>query len=291
MDEEIVVEAETVPLVDASVDPMNSGFTWYKPPPSFEKAHTTAGHSWTISGHDMQILTSTVPAGEAIETEVGSFVFMHPAMTTKVELTMCARGGCTEGWSRICSGESCVKVFLNNDSSEEGYVGLTPNYPAKIIPIKFGVNADSNSSIVAQPGSYMTQLGNVKIGYEVDCSPRTCCCAGFGLCRQTLSGPSNSIVFVSAGGTVVTKELNANEVVVVDSRSVLAYASGVSLGVTPNGKCCTCCCGGEGCCSTTLTGPGKVWMQSLNFQKFKEAVQVTVYEDEMDRGAVDVNVA
>jgi uncharacterized protein (AIM24 family) len=199
MDEEIVVVAETVPLVDDTVDPMHTGFVWYRPPPTFEKTHSTAGHSWTITGHDMQILTSTVPPGEMIETEVGSFVFMHPAMTTEVELTLCSKG-CGEGCSRICSGESCVKMFLKNNSSEQGYVGLTPNYPAKIIPIKFGVNADSNSSIVAQPGSYMTQLGNVKVGYELDCSPRTCCCAGFGLCRQTLSGPDNSIVFVSAGG-------------------------------------------------------------------------------------------
>ena len=41
---------------------------------------------------------------------------------------------------------------------------------------------------------------------------------------------------------------------------------------------------GEGCCSTTLTGPGKVYMQSMNFQKFKEAVTVTVMEDDTRGG-------
>lgn len=100
--------------------------------------------------------------------------------------------------------------------------------------------------------------------------------------KVTGTHPSHACFLDS--GTVVTKELDANETVIVDSGSVLAYDSGVALGITPNGKCCTCCCGGEGCCSTTLTGPGKVWMQSLNFQKFREAVQVTVYEEDMDRG-------
>lgn len=202
-DDEIVVEAETVPLTvdqDPTIDPMSSGFLWYKPPPTFDKAHETGGHTWTITGHDMQILTSTVPAGEQIETEVGSFVFMHPDMTTEVELTLCSKGGCGEGCSRICSGESCVKVFLKNDTGGEGYAGLTPNYPAKIIPIKFGVNADSEADIIAQPGSYMTQLGNVQVGHDMDCSPKICCCAGFGVCRQKLSGDDDSIVFVSAGG-------------------------------------------------------------------------------------------
>jgi uncharacterized protein (AIM24 family) len=67
-------------------------------------------------------------------------MFMHPSMTTDVELTLCSKEGCGEGWSRICGGESCVKVFLRNSSGEEGYVGITPNFPAKIIPLKFGSN-------------------------------------------------------------------------------------------------------------------------------------------------------
>lgn len=67
-------------------------------------------------------------------------MFMHPSMTTDVELTLCSKAGCREGWSRICGGESCVKVFLRNGSGEEGYAGITPNFPAKIFPLKFGTN-------------------------------------------------------------------------------------------------------------------------------------------------------
>lgn len=52
-------------------------------------------------------------------------------------------------------------MFLKNPSNEEGYVGLTPNYPAKIVPIKFGVNVRSGSALIAQGGSIMTQFGNV----------------------------------------------------------------------------------------------------------------------------------
>lgn len=202
MDEEIIVEAETVPLTadqDSSVDPLLSGFEWYKPPPTFEKTHVTSGHNWNITGHDMQVLTATVPSGAHIETEVGSFVYMHPGMTTEIECTLFGEEGC----SRICGGESCVKMFLKNDTGGEGYVGLTPNYPAKIIPIKFGVNADAGSSIIAQPGSYMTQLGDITVGHDFDLSLKTCCCAGFGLCRQKLSGPEGSIAFVSAGGEII----------------------------------------------------------------------------------------
>jgi hypothetical protein len=137
----IDVAAEAVPLTAGlldELDPLKSGFMWYKPPMATSKEHATGGHEWTISGNDMQILTSTVPAGEMVVTEIGSFMYMSPFMETKVELTLCSRTGCGEGWRRIFAGESCVKVLLINDSSEEGYVGITPGFPAKVIPVSEG---------------------------------------------------------------------------------------------------------------------------------------------------------
>jgi hypothetical protein len=46
----------------------------------------------------------------------------------------------------------------------------------------------------------MTHFGDVTVGHDFDCSPKICCCAGFGVCRQKLTGDDSSIVFVSAGG-------------------------------------------------------------------------------------------
>ena len=137
---EIVIDiaAEAVPLtseLESRIDPLKSGFLWYTPPLATSKDHRTGGHEWVITGHDMQILTSTVPAGQEVITEPGTFMYMSPFMETKVELTLCGSKGCAEGCTRICAGESCVKVLLKNESSEIGYVGITPNFPAKIIPV------------------------------------------------------------------------------------------------------------------------------------------------------------
>jgi uncharacterized protein (AIM24 family) len=89
-----------------------------------------------ISGHDMQVLTSTLPPGEEFITETGSFMFGSAGIKTTVELTCCTRSSCYEGIERIVGGESCVKVLLRNEGAEDGFVGITPNFPAKIIPIK-----------------------------------------------------------------------------------------------------------------------------------------------------------
>jgi uncharacterized protein (AIM24 family) len=127
--------AEAVPLTAADqevFDPLRTGFVWYTPPLASEASHSTGGQQWCVSGHDMQVLTMTVPPGTTITTEVGSFMYMHPSMETEVELTLCSPTRCGSSWMRMCGGESCTKVLLINRSGQQGYVGLTPNFPAKV---------------------------------------------------------------------------------------------------------------------------------------------------------------
>lgn len=262
-------------------DPMNSGFLWYTPPMAAQNVENAPGGSqqWIISGHDMQVLTATVPPGSTVTAEVGSFFFGSKDIETSVEFT-CCNGA--EGCQRIFGGESCVKLLLTNAGRELGFVGLTPGYPAKIIPIKFGTHVQENHKLIAQPGVYMSQLGDVHVSCDTDCSLTTCCCAGFGCCRLTMSGPKDSIAFFAAGGTLVYRQLKSGERITVDSRSVVAIEESVQLGIRSNGRFCMCCFGGEGCCSTTLTGPGKVFMQSLSFKKFANAVQQNQMDDRED---------
>ena len=289
--------AEAVPLTEddkAVFDPHDSGFIWYTPPLASEVSHTTGGQEWCIAGHDMQVLTMTVPSGETLTTEVGSFMYMHPKMETKVELTLCTSSGFGEGCNRICGGESCVKVLLVNESPEQGYAGITPNFPAKIIPVKFGTHITSGRSLIAQSGVYMAELGDVDVGCDLDCGITTCCCAGLGLCRQKLSGTDDSIAFLNAGGTIVYKHLKDGETITVDSGSVVGFEDTVDLGIQWNGRmfgCCTCCFGGEGCCSTTLKGPGRVYMQSMSFKRFQAAVSQTIQDRGDGGGGADINVS
>mmetsp|Transcript_17514 Transcript_17514/g.48592 ORF Transcript_17514/g.48592 Transcript_17514/m.48592 type:complete len:135 (-) Transcript_17514:282-686(-) len=125
----------------------------------------------------------------------------------------------------------------------------------------------------------MTQLGDVETGCDCDKNPVTCCCGGLGMCRQKIEGSDGSMAFLAAGGTLVYRMLEAGETVTVDTESIVAFENSVSVGITSNGRCLTCCCGGEGCFSTTLTGPGRVFMQSFSFAKFAASVQQTVMED------------
>mmetsp|Transcript_8833 Transcript_8833/g.21802 ORF Transcript_8833/g.21802 Transcript_8833/m.21802 type:complete len:304 (+) Transcript_8833:1-912(+) len=278
--------AEGVPLTkeqEKIVDPFHTEFIWYQPPLASEVNHTTGGQEWCITGHDMQVLSMTVPPDKTIITEVGTFMYMAPGMDTDVDCTLL---GCSDGcgltMGRICGGESCIKVLLSNKTGKQGFVGLTPNFPAKIIPIKFGTHVVSGSGLIAKPGAYMSELGEVDVGCDFDCSPATLCCAGLGFCRQKLTGQDESIAFLNAGGTIVFKHLNPGETITIDKGSLVGFEDSANLGCRFNGNLATGCFGGEGCFSTTLTGPGKVYMQSMSFERFKAAVTQTITEE--DRG-------
>eukprot|EP00535_Pseudo-nitzschia_heimii_P000429 CAMPEP_0197188234 /NCGR_PEP_ID=MMETSP1423-20130617/17490_1 /TAXON_ID=476441 /ORGANISM="Pseudo-nitzschia heimii, Strain UNC1101" /LENGTH=302 /DNA_ID=CAMNT_0042640021 /DNA_START=55 /DNA_END=963 /DNA_ORIENTATION=- len=285
---------EAVPLTEAQeeiFDPLKSDFIWYQPPLASEVSHHTGGQEWCVTGDDMQVLSMTVPPGGIITTEVGSFMYMHPKMATKVELLLCSPKGCAEGWKRVCGGESCVKVYLLNEMGEQGYVGLTPNFPAKVIPIEFGTHVAPGRNMIAKGGSYMSELGQVDVGCDLDCSPATWCCAGLGFCRQKLSGDDGSIAFLNAGGTIIFKSLREGETVTIDSGSLVGFEDTARMGCRFNGKFCTCCFGGEGCFSTTLSGPGRVYLQSMSFGRFAAAVQQTISEDERGGSVADAAIS
>ena len=57
---------------------------------------------------------------------------------------------------------------------------------------------------------------------------------------------------------------------------VVAWDATATLGVRPAGSLGAMCCGGEGCFNTTLTGPGEVYVQTMSFERFKQALKTVV---------------
>ena len=104
--------------------------------------------------------------------------------------------------------------------------------------------------------------------------------AGFGPCRQTIRSETGAgTAFVQATGTVERKTLGAGETLVVDTNSLVAWHD-ATLGVRTVGTVAACCCNGEGCCNTTITGPGTAWVQSMPWPLYKRQMGVVVQLDQ-----------
>ena len=80
------------------------------------------------------------------------------------------------------------------------------------------------------------------------------------------------MAFVHAGGTVVKRELQQGETLLVDTGCVVAYTPSVSFEIQYVGKIKTALFGGEGLFFAKLTGPGTVWLQSLPLSRLASRI-------------------
>ena len=208
-----------------------------------------------VLGQDMQVLRIHLNRGDKALAEPGAMVYM----SENVE------AGCDSAkwWPRCMGCEPCC--FATFEAKGDGaYVGLTPNRPAKVLPLVLG-----GRRFLGKKGMYFASTGHVDVDFNMDLNPVTCCCGGQGMIRQVLKG--DGIAFIGAMGVLTHKVLAPGEKLIVDTNSVVAWEETVEYGVKKNsGGLCMCCCGGEGFFSTQLTGPGEVYVQSYSHAKFKQ---------------------
>jgi uncharacterized protein (AIM24 family) len=87
---------------------------------------------------------------------------------------------------------------------------------------------------------------------------------------------------------VERKELAPGELFIIDSNSLVAW-HGATLGVRTAGSCLACCCNGEGCCNTTLLGPGTAWVQSMPWEQYRRQMGVVIEKDKESKGATAIS--
>ncbi|GMI25608.1 hypothetical protein TeGR_g4380 [Tetraparma gracilis] len=214
-----------------------------------------------ITGADSQVLTVNMAGGDKVLTEPGTMMFMSDYVKGS---TQC--GGCLQ---RCCAGESCCTMVMENTQQTMGFVGLTPNFPGKVIPVDLASDAVSGT-LLCKAGAYMAHFGEVEIETDFDCNPFRACCGGAGFVRQQLAGTGT--VFLNSTGTIMQKTLAEGEKIVVDTNAVLAWADGVDMDLQSAGGCCGCALGGEGVFNTVFTGPGLVMVSSMTLDQYRVAV-------------------
>lgn len=232
---------------------------------------------YNVEGSDSQIVNIKLNPGETIRSEQGVMMHMHPDIKMGISMNPCC--GC---WAQL-SGESCCKNTWTNQTDAPQYIGLTPNFPAKVIPMTLG----KGQLIRSKPGGYMAEIGEVDINVKLDCCSRTCCCGGLGCIQQSMVGKGDTmnVAFLAAGGTVMEKVLAEDEKIIIDTQSLVAWDDTVNMDVRMAGGCFTICCAGEGMFNTVMTGPGRVIIQSMSFEKFRRAIAPPEAETEVAAGS------
>jgi uncharacterized protein (AIM24 family) len=118
-----------------------------------------------------------------------------------------------------------------------------------------------NGKIIAQKDAFLCAAKGVSIGIEFQRKLGTGVFGGEGFIMEKLEG--DGLAFVHAGGYVIEKELQAGEILKIDTGCVVAYTGGVDFDIEFVKGIRNWMFGGEGLFFAILKGPGKVWIQSL----------------------------
>ncbi|MBQ9314411.1 MAG: TIGR00266 family protein [Clostridia bacterium] len=212
-----------------------------------------------------EIIGKTVPAveitfdkGEAVYSQSGGMIWQ----TSGIEMKTNARGGVMKSLGRMFSGES---IFMNTyTATEDGAkVAFGTTAPGDLIP----VNMDEHpNGFFVQKRAFLCAEPNVEVSVAFTKKFSAGLFGGEGFIIQKATG--NGTLFLEADGDSVVKELAAGEVLKVDTGDVVGFESSVSYEVETVKGLGNIFFGGEGLFLTKLTGPGKVILQTQNFNDF-----------------------
>ncbi|MEE8121055.1 MAG: TIGR00266 family protein, partial [Anaerolineales bacterium] len=209
---------------------------------------------YTIYGDDMQLVEVELDQGEGIRAEVGTLTYMEAG----IEMQTSTGGGIFKGLKRAITGESFfITTFLNN-AAGKARVAFAAPYPGKIIPINLN---DFGGRIICQKDSFLCAAQGIEIEIAFTKRLGAGVFGGEGFILQRLEG--DGLAFVHAGGTIVEKDLAAGETLRVDTGCMVAFNDTIDYDIKFIGGFTNALFGGEGLFLATLTGPGKVYLQSL----------------------------
>lgn len=227
---------------------------------------------YEIIGSDAQYVQFPLRPGRKVTCFSGAMAYMSDGVQLSLKLA-----GLLKTFGRLAGGGSLFQLTYTNESSNDGYIAMTPDYPGVIIP----VNMAKSGKILALRDSFLcstVSIGgaetDISAGFNPANSIGAMCCSGIDFIVQSLE--NGEWAFLMAMGTVVTKTLAPGESILVDGDAVLCFESSVNVDIQWVGNVSAICCGGEGVFNTRLTGPGQIWLQSMGIDKMRKLFPPTV---------------
>ena len=217
----------------------------------------------TIYGDDMQLVEVELDQGEGVRAEAGTLTYMEAG----IEMQTSTGGGVFKGLKRAITGESFFITTFLNTAGGKSKVAFAAPYPGKIIPINLN---DFGGRIICQKDSFLCAAQGIEIEIAFTKRLGAGVFGGEGFILQRLEG--DGMAFVHAGGTIVEKDLVAGETLRVDTGCLVAFNESVDYDIKFIGGFTNALFGGEGLFPATLTGPGKVYLQSLPFSRLADRV-------------------
>ncbi|MCC7033126.1 MAG: TIGR00266 family protein [Acidobacteria bacterium] len=264
-------KVKDVPAFAAFVAPGASVGQASPPPmPPGRRAHDI---DFVIHGNEMQFVEVELDPGEAAVAEAGVFMYMTPGIQMETifgDGSQAPKGvldALIGAGKRILTGESLFMTVFHNQGQGKQRVAFAAPYPGKILAMDLKA---LGGHLVCQKDSFLCAARGVSVGIAFQKKIGAGLFGGEGFIMQKLEG--DGLCFVHAGGTIHAVDLQPGETLRVDTGCLVALQPSVSYDIQFVGRVKTALFGGEGIFFATLTGPGRVWLQSLPLSRMADRI-------------------
>lgn len=206
---------------------------------------------YEIRGGVFPVVICDLESGEKMITEKGAMSWMSPNM--KMETT---GGGLGKMFSKAFSGESMFQNIYTAQGGP-GMIAFGSCFPGKILPVQIAPGKE----LIVQKSAFLASEAGVELSIHFNKKLGAGFFGGEGFIMQKLSG--SGLVFLEIDGELVEYDLAAGQQMVIDTGNVAAFESTVSIDIQQVPGLKNKLLGGEGLFNTTLTGPGKIWLQTM----------------------------
>jgi uncharacterized protein (TIGR00266 family) len=217
---------------------------------------------YSIQGDNLQVARIRLKPGQEIYAEAGKMVYKTANVHWESRMTGDSLGGKLLGaLKRKLMGESLFWTYFRSDGP--GEAGFAGSYPGRIQPFDLA----AGQSVIVQRDSFLCAQDSVQVTIEFVKRIGAGFFAGEGFILERVTGPGTA--FIHGGGDFVEFELKPGEMLQVDTGCVVGFDASVTYDVQLAGGIKTMIFGGEGLFLATLTGPGRVIVQSMTLEKMR----------------------
>ena len=214
---------------------------------------------YEIKGEPLPVLIVYLDAEESIVCQKGAMSWMTPNMTMST-----STGGIGKAFGKMFSGES---IFQNvyTASKNPGMIAFASSVPGSIIPFDI-----SQGDMIVQKGGYLASQPSVEFSVAFQKKLGAGFFGGEGFIMQRLHG--TGMAFAEIDGYVVEYELQAGQQMLIDTGYLAAMSGSCTMDIQTVKGIGNVLFGGEGLFNTVVTGPGKIYLQTMPISNVAGAI-------------------
>ena len=215
---------------------------------------------YEIKGTPLPVAICHLEAGEKMITERGSMSWMSPNMEMETNA-----GGFGKALGRMFSGES---IFRNTYSPRggEGMIAFASSFPGSIVAFQI----EPGKELIVQKSGFLASESTVELSVHIQKKLGAGFFGGEGFIMQKLSGYGTA--FVEFDGAVMEYDLAAGQSMVLDTGYLAAMEATCNMEIQQVAGLKNKLLGGEGFFNTVVSGPGKVYIQTMPINKVAGAL-------------------